>query len=371
MLLNNTLQIITYTLWAVFGILIVGYLLTAINRRTLGIAIPGLVVRAGFSFLVATLIITYVNASAAYIEPQEVGVVLSTIAPDGYYDRPLRSGLRWIVPMLEQIKRYPISWQTYTMAASPNEGQKVGDDSIKARTSDGQEVSLDCSLIFQLDPDQVMRIHIDWQGRYIEDFVRPVARGIVRSIVSQYTADEVNSGKRTDLERDVNRQLRETFQDKGFNLDRFILRNVAFSPEYATSIEMKQVALQEITQTDHQADQARRRAQGEADAVIIKAKADADAVLIKAKMDAEAVRLVGDALKQNKDMLTYAYIDKLAPNVRVMLVPNNAPYLLPVPDVNADTVPVTPTVSTTRTPAPSITATPTITATRTATPTGR
>ncbi len=353
MLLNNTLQAITYILWAGFGLLILIYTVTAANRRTLGLAIPGLIVRAGFSSLAALLIITYVNASAAYIEPQEVGVVLSTIAPDGYYDRPLRSGLRWVVPMLEQIKRYPISWQTYTMAASPNEGQKVGDDSIKARTSDGQEVALDCSLIFQLDPDQVMRIHIDWQGRYIEDFVRPVTRGIVRSIVSQYTADEVNSGKRTDLERDINRQLRETFQDKGFNVDRFILRNVAFSSEYANSIEMKQVALQEIIQTDHQADQARRRAQGEADAVLIKAKADA-----------EAIRLTADALKQNKDVLTYEYINKLSPNVRVMLVPNNAPYILPLNDLNPGDLG-------TPTPSPSITRTPTITATRTITPTGR
>ncbi len=360
MLLNNTLQVITYVLWTVFGTLILGYALMAASRRGLGMAIPGLVARAGFLFLVATLIITYVNASAAYIEPQEVGVVLSTLAPDGYYDRPLHSGLRWIVPLLEQIKHYPISWQTYTMASSPNEGQKVGDDSIKARTSDGQEVALDCSLIFQLDPDQVMRIHIDWQGRYIEDFVRPVTRGIVRTIVSQYTADEVNSGKRTDLERDVNRQLRETFQDKGFNIDRFILRNVAFSPEYANSIEMKQVALQEITQTDHQADQARRRAQGEADAVLIKAKADA-----------EALRLVADALKQNKDLLTYEYINKLSPNVRVMLVPNNAPYLLPLPDVNADDATSSISVPAARTPTPVITRTATITPTRTTTPTGR
>ena len=371
MLLNNTLQAITYILWAVFGLLILVYTLMAANRRTLGLAIPGLIVRAGFSSLAALLMITYVNSSAAYIEPQEVGVVLSTLAPDGYYDRPLRSGLRWLVPMLEQIKRYPISWQTYTMASSPNEGQKVGDDSIKARTSDGQEVALDCSLIFQLDPDQVMRIHIDWQGRYIEDFVRPVTRGIVRSIVSQYTADEVNSGKRTDLERDVNRQLRETFLDKGFNIDRFILRNVAFSREYANSIEMKQVALQEIIQTDHQADQVRRRAQGEADAVIIKAKADADAVLIKAKMEAEAIRLTADALKQNKDVLTYEYINKLSPNVRVMLVPNNAPYMLPLPDVNDDTSASPVSATRAPTPSPSITRTPTITATRTITPTGR
>ncbi len=339
MLLNDTLQVITIALWSVFGLVIAVYVIVSIRRGTFTATMPRFLERVLVLFLIVLCAVTFVSASAAYIEPQEVGIVLSTLAPDGYYDRPLRSGLRWIVPMLEQIKRYPIYWQTYTMASSPNEGDKVGDDSIKARTSDGQEVALDCSVIFQLDPEQVMRIHIEWQGRYIQDFVRPVTRGIVRTLVSQYTADEVNSSKRTDLERDINREIRSAFQEKGLNVDRFILRNVAFSPEYAESIEMKQVAMQEITQTDHQADQARRRAQGEADAVMIKAKADAD-----------ALKLLADALRQNKDLLTYEYIKNLSPNIRVMLVPNNAPYLLPLPDLNASDV-LTPTTTLTNTSA--------------------
>lgn len=350
MLLNNTLQAITYVLWILFGIFLVGSVLVSISRRGVGAALPSLVIRAGFLFMLVLIVISLVNASAVYLEPQEVGVVLSVLTPDGYYDRPLHSGLHWIAPMFEQIKRYPIYWQTYTMASSPNEGQRVGDDSIKARTSDGQEVALDCSLIFQLDPDQVMRIHIDWQGRYVEDFVRPVTRGIVRTIVSQYTADEVNSSKRTDLERDVNQKLRETFQEKGISVDRFILRNVAFSREYSNSIEMKQVALQDIKQANHQADQARRRAQG-----------DADAVLIRAKAEAEALKLISEALKQDKTLLTYEYINKLSPNIRVMLVPNNTPYVLPLPDLSAGEAVITSTRP--------LAATPTVTATQTITTT--
>ncbi len=341
MLLNNTLQVITIALWALFVVLMAIYVITAINRRSFGRALPGFVTRGAILFVVVLCVITLINGSAVYIEPQEVGIVLSTLMPGGYYDRPQRSGLHWITPMFEQVKRYPIYWQTYTMASSPNEGEKIGDDSIKARTSDGQEVALDVSLIFQLDADQVMRIHIDWQGRYVDDFVRPVTRGIVRTIVSQYQADEVNSSKRLDLERDINRQLADTFREKGFIVDRFILRNIAFSPEYATSIEMKQVALQEVTETEHQADQTRRRAQGEADAVTIRAKADA-----------EALRMIADALGKNKDLLTYQYISKLAPNVRVMLVPNNSPYLLPLPDLSAADIATSTLSATTALPLP-------------------
>ena len=56
------------------------------------------------------------------------------------------------------------------------------------------------------------------------------------------------------------------------------------------------------------------------------------------------MKLIGDALAQNKDLTIYHYIEKLAPNVRVMLVPNNAPFILPLP--NLETLdPITATVA--------------------------
>jgi regulator of protease activity HflC (stomatin/prohibitin superfamily) len=355
MLLDNALQLATISLWSAFAIFIVIYIILVAGRRGVFAAVRGLASRLFFGVLIVLTLVSFINSSAVFIEPQQVGVVISVLSPNGYYTHPYRSGLRWIFPFLEHVERYPVSWQTYTMAATPNEGQKLGDDSIKARTSDGQEVSLDCSLIFQIDPDQVMQIHVDWQGRYIDDFVRPVTRGMVRTLVSQYKADEVNSSRRLDLERDINKQLHDTFLEKGFVLDRFILRNIMFSPEYATAIEQKQVALQGVIENEHKADQIRQLAQGEADAVILKAKADADAVKLKADAEAEAVRKIGAALANDQNVLTYRYIDKLAPNVRVMLVPNNAPYLLPMPNID-DTAAVSPTRPVTGTP----TVTPTL-----------
>jgi regulator of protease activity HflC (stomatin/prohibitin superfamily) len=356
MLLDNALQLATIFLWTALALFIAVYVIVVGSRRGIGSALRGLASRILLGFLAVLVLISFINASAVFVEPQEVGVVISVLAPNGYYTHPYRSGLRWIFPFLERVERYPVSWQTYTMASTPNEGQKLGDDSVKARTSDGQEVSLDCSLIFQIDPDQVMQIHVDWQGRYIDDFVRPVARGVVRTLVSQYKADEVNSSRRLDLERDINKQLHDTFLEKGFILDRFILRNIMFSPEYATAIEQKQVALQGVVENEHKADQIRQLAQGEADAVILKAKANADAVRLQADAEAEAIRKIGDALGKDQNVLTYRYIDKLAPNVRVMLVPNTTPYILPLPNLDdGATLPITAT----RTLTPTVPITPT------------
>jgi regulator of protease activity HflC (stomatin/prohibitin superfamily) len=296
-----------------------------------GAAVRQLFTRIPIALLLVALGINLLYLSILFIEPQEIGVVISLVSPDGYRDRPLRSGLRWIVPLAEQVVRYPVSWQTYTMGSATTEGSKPVDDSISARTSDGQEVSIDSSVIFQIDQEEVIRVHIEWQGRYIEDFVRPVVRGLVRTQVSQYTVDEVNSSKRLDLERDLDTQVRAAFKDKGLILDRFILRNIAFSPEYAAAVEQKQIALQNKIEADYRAAETKKLAEGEAEAARVKAQGDADATTTKAKAQSESLKLIADALSKDKNLLTYEYIQKLAPTIKTMLLPSNSPLMLPMP----------------------------------------
>jgi regulator of protease activity HflC (stomatin/prohibitin superfamily) len=72
-------------------------------------------------------------------------------------------------------------------------------------------------------------------------------------------------------------------------------------------------------------------AQGEADAVIIRAQGQADARLIEAEAEAQALAMLAAAIAQNPNVLTLEYIQKLSPNIQVMLVPTDNPFLLPLP----------------------------------------
>jgi regulator of protease activity HflC (stomatin/prohibitin superfamily) len=263
------------------------------------------------------------SAALVFVHPQHVAVIVSVVSPGGVRAEALRAGLHLIIPILEREVIYPIYWQTYTMSGKPTEGAQLGDDSIRARTSDGQEVRLDCSLIFRIDAEQAVVVHIDWQNRYVADLIRPVVRGLVRTHVSQFTVREVNSSARKDLEATVDRTLRQGFAAKGFILDQFLLRDITFTPEYAAAIEHKQIAFEGEEQKLHEADQIRNLARGRADAIEIEAQAKA-----------RAIELFAEALKRNPNVLTYQYVEKLSPNIRVMLVPNNAPLMLPLPYID-------------------------------------
>ncbi|PON17388.1 hypothetical protein C2W62_13455 [Candidatus Entotheonella serta] len=322
--LDTLLSSITLVAWWLLGVYVVYQFLVSIFRHGFRLAVIRL-----FSFrillpLLFVVGLSLLSSALVFIQPQSVGVVVSLVASGGVRPQPLSSGLHWIIPFLERDIVYPIYWQTYTMSGKPNEGEKLGDDSIRARTSDGQEVRLDCSVIFRISASQAVLVHIDWQNRYISDLVRPVVRGVVRRHVSQFTVREVNSRKRKDLETTLDQHLRELFLNRGFILDQFLLRDITFTEEYAASVEKKQSAFERIEQTAHQKDQMINLATGRAESVKIEARAQA-----------EALRLIAGALELNQNLLTYQYIDKLAPNFRAMLVPSETPLILPLPELEA------------------------------------
>jgi regulator of protease activity HflC (stomatin/prohibitin superfamily) len=288
--------------------------------------------------LVAAILVTTLSAGLVFVEPQERGVVISAIAPRGYRETALEPGLRWIMPFVERVVLYPISRQTYTMSIAAFEGQIQGDDSITARTSDGQELYIDASVIYQIDPEQVVTVHILWQDRYSNDLVRAQTRGIIRDAISQFGVEEVVSSKRLEMVQLVNDALTIKLNENGLILVDFVLRNITFSPEYAASVEQKQIAEQQaqqakltVEQRIQEAQQAIETARGQADSAVIAAQGAAEARLIEARAEAEALALIQEALANNPELLTYQYITKLAPNINAMLLPSNAPFVFTLP----------------------------------------
>lgn len=288
--------------------------------------------------LIAAITLSALSAGVVFINPEERGIVLSALSPKGYREQPLQPGLRWIVPFFEQVKRYPISRQTYTMSSTPQEGSVLGDDSIRARTKDGQEVYIDASVIFAIDPARVIELHIAWQDRYAEQLVRPLTRGIIRDMASQYGVEEIVSTKRSEMENKITEELGKKLQENNLVLVDFVLRNIHFSEEYAKAVEQKQIAEQMalqarfvVEQKKQEAEQARQIAQGQADAAVIKAKGEAEARLIQAEAEAKALAMIEEVLRNNPELLQYLYILKLSPSIQTLILPSGAPFILPLP----------------------------------------
>ena len=301
--------------------------------------------------LVVAVLTTTASAGLVFLQPEERGVVISAVAPLGYRETALQPGLQWIVPFAETVATYSIARQTYTMSIAPLEGSVAGDDSVAARTADGQEVVIDASVIYSVDPNKIINVHIQWKNRFETDLVRPQARGIIRDEASRFRVDEIVSERRGELTENIRQKLLSKLSDNGLILVDFVLRNIQFSPEYAASVEQKQIAEQlalqavfVVQQRQQEAEQARQVAQGQADAAVIAAQGRAEARVIEARAEAEALNLIADALRDNPAVITFEYIQKLAPGIQVMLVPSDNPFLLPLPSLSGQTGTVSPPV---------------------------
>ncbi|MGB2895180.1 MAG: SPFH domain-containing protein [Anaerolineales bacterium] len=323
----------------VAALAVIGFAVTRAARGQRFRAAGGIVI----GIIVLALILTTISAGLVFIQPTARGVVI-TVGEGGVRPEALQPGLNWVVPFLENVIPYPISRQTYTMSIAPEEGAIRGDDSVEARTSDGQIVRVDASVIFSINPTQVVEAHIKWKGEYIDNLVRTVSRGVIRDAVSQFGVQEVVTTERFALLDSIQTELDAAFDEGSLILHDFVLRNIAFSDEYAASVEQKQIAEQLaqqaaliVQQREQEAEQARQVAQGLADAAVIEAEGRAKARVIEAEAEKEALDLIANALRGNPDLLTFEYIQKLSPGIQVMLVPNDNPFLLPLPSIGGIT----------------------------------
>jgi len=331
-MIHDVLNLLILLAWSTLILAALRQLLRALRKS--GRVFPALKTLFSYRSLIYTLSVsalTLVKASLVFVYPQQIGVVVSIFSQDGVRQQPLRGGLHWVVPLAERLVVYPLYWQTYEMSRQPT--AYPSGDTIFARTLDSQQVILDSTIIFRIDPEHVVSMHVQWQDRYLRDFVHPTLRGVLREQVSRYTVEELNSGNRMELIESMERDLRVVGEENGLIVTAFLPRNLAFSSVYADSVERKQIANEKRTTREYEArriealargreQRIRLLAEAQAQAIVIEAQAKRHARIIRKRADAEALRLVKTALADNPLMLTYRYIDQLPPALRVMIIKN-------------------------------------------------
>jgi regulator of protease activity HflC (stomatin/prohibitin superfamily) len=209
-----------------------------------------------------------VLSSFKQINPGEVGVqtILGKVQ-----DNVLESGPHFINPIVE-VTTFNTQTQNYTMSAKSNEGQVQGDDAIKVLSSDGLEVTIDLSVLYNVNPAKapfiLQNIGVDYEGK----IVRPFTRTAIRDNAVNYQAVDLYSVKRGEFQAKINKTIEENFANNGLEVQRILIRNITLPASVRGSIESKIQAEQDaqkmqfVLQKERQeADRKRVEAQGIAD----------------------------------------------------------------------------------------------------------
>jgi regulator of protease activity HflC (stomatin/prohibitin superfamily) len=322
-------------------VLFVGGLVLAVSNASSKRSWRSGAVLALIGLLVGSVFFVF-SSGVVQVESNEIAVVFQPFGgdpADGRLSRtPLGPGVHIIVPYLNVPTIYSTRLETYTMTAVVSEGRVRGDDSIKARTKDGQQIDLDVSIVYGVSTTQVNRLHVKWQNRYEDGFVRPTSREAIREAVSAYGVEEIYGEKRAELKNRIIEILKPRFEENGLTLSDALVRNITFSPEYIKAIEQRQVATQEAERAKLEAERARTVAKGEADAAVLRAKGESDALAARVQGEAEAIRIrakaesdalgfISEQLNKNPLLIQYTYVQRLSEKVNLIMLPSNSPFL--------------------------------------------
>ncbi len=269
------------------------------------------------------IVFSIMGSGVLTVAPDEVAVVFQTLS--GELEAPRFSGTHIIIPVLQTAQIYPISYNTYTQGENESSDTQ---GAITARTRDGQEVLIEVSVVYRINPEQVNLIHRNWQNRYTAELIVPVLRGFVRDVVSSFRAEDVYSTAREQIQQEIETLMRDRLSAEGLELSDIIVRDVSFSnAEFAQSIEQVQIAERRSLEAAQAAERARIVAQGESDAQVTRAEGQARATILQAEAQAQALRLVSEQIAANPALIQYEYVQNLSDNISLALVPSNSPFL--------------------------------------------
>jgi len=232
----------------------------------------------------------------------------------GILKKNLPPGLHLKIPFWQTAREFNTRIQAFTMSSSEeNAPSAEKDNSMEAPTLDGQQVTIDVTVLFHLDPNKVSNLWQKIGEDYVQKIVKPISRSQIRMAISQYTAIDIYSEKRADAVKKMTEEIKPMFAEKGIILEEILLRKVAFAPEYAKSIEEKQIAEQKI-----------KKAKYDLERIEVEKKQK----IITAQGEAESIKLKGEMLRANPQTIQYEFVQKMAENVKWGFLPASSLPLL-------------------------------------------
>lgn len=223
---------------------------------------------------------------------------------NGVEHRTLGEGTHLLAPIIETATQYDVRTRTYTLCHTHDEGDKQGDDSVVALTKDGQTIKMDLSLRYHILPTGVWELHQEVGPDFVEKIVRPEAQTVIRNCIAKYNVTELYSATREMIQTQMGESMSKGMAKYHIQLNEVLVRNISFSDDFTKAVEQKQVALQDAERMKY---------------ILQKEESEKQRKIIAATGEAEAIRRRGEALRANPQLVRYEYVQRLAPNIKVVV----------------------------------------------------
>jgi regulator of protease activity HflC (stomatin/prohibitin superfamily) len=234
---------------------------------------------------VVLLLLFLIPSSITYINPGHVGIVIHR-AGGGVDRTPLGPGLHGRNPLLTSIEEYPTFMQTLVLTRSTTDGS-TGNDEINVNSKEGQPLSLDVSMSFELNPAKVPMLYQTFRtdiATIQHGYVKQSIRQALQEVVGQEEIAEIIGPKKAEVVLRTQQLLEKRLSPLGLEVKQFTINELRAPNAVIEAINTKNVMQQSALTAQNELQKNQFQAQGDS----IKAAGRAMAILAEARAQAEA-----------------------------------------------------------------------------------
>ena len=179
---------------------------------------------------------------------------------------------------------------------------------MQVLSSNGLEISLDVSMLYQPNYDSLGLLHKTKGVNYLNTVLLPTVRAVARSVVGRYTPEQLYSTKRDAIQNEIFEETRDNVMSQYIQLNAVLVRDVSLPNAIKQGIERKLVQEQEALEYEFR---------------LVKAEQEAERQRIDAEGKARANRILSasltDRILQEKGIEATIKLSE-SPNSKVIVI---------------------------------------------------
>jgi regulator of protease activity HflC (stomatin/prohibitin superfamily) len=245
----------------------------------------------GAMALVAVLVL--LPNTFTYINPGYVGIVIHR-AGGGVDPTPLGPGVHPRIPFATGIEEYPVFLKTLVLTKNGSEGSTQNDE-INVNSVEGQPLSLDVSLSFEIDPAQTPKLYSTFRTDITlitHGFVKQTIRQALQEVIGQEPVADVIGPKKAEATNRTLGLIAQRLAPYGFQVKQFTINELRAPSTVMDAINTKNVMQQQALTAQNELQKNTFQAQGDS----IKAAGRAKAITAEAEAQARANELLARSI---------------------------------------------------------------------------
>ena len=138
--------------------------------------------------------------------------------------------------------------------------QEVFESKMQVLSSNGLEISLDISVLYQPTIQDLGKLHKTNGENYLNIIIIPQIRAVARSVVGRYTPEQLYSTKRDAIQNEIFEETRKVVEGQFVQLNAVLVRDVTLPIAIREAIERKLNQEQEALEYEFRIEKATQEA---------------------------------------------------------------------------------------------------------------